>query len=248
MTAYFKCDVQYCKDATCCRSVENKPGLSIGDLVRISKHISQDIHTLWQTRGELNLGPINETSSEVFNLELGFRHDPCPYLRSNKCGIYPVRPVTCAGFPFLLQSTDNWQDYPCLKDKKRNARQLEFASKLDLIRYEEREQTIVKLGESYVQAPQQILLQRAYNFAAKKATGSIHMKRAIQASKRLLKIVQTGAEIHADDYRDLVGRILNPKWHELIGLSLKTITEHDLRKIEATTEEYLALLREFSDV
>ena len=279
--AYHQCKPLYCSGNTCCRTVETKPSVTIGDLKRISDSTKNDISTIWEKNGELNLAEINPYDTENFVVNAGLIHDYCPYLKEgmrnkgkysfsvynlfhswfihnifNKgnygCSIYGVRPMTCAGFPLLLESWELWSDYRCMAGKDLSNRQIEFAQRLEPLLEEETNKTNKILGLSGISLPSRKVVQKAHHTLKVNKKDvlrkSSQVQRAIAASKKLVDIVETGTYIPSNDYRDLVIRIFNPGWHKKIGRALDSLTKKQLREFDQTTEEYLALLKEFSGV
>ncbi len=84
--------------ANCCKKMT--PTFTKQDLKRISAHFNQtpeEFSTLWLEKDK-NKDMVNKTQ-------------PCQFLNltDNKCSIYEIRPVDCAGFPHLTKK--KWSEY-----------------------------------------------------------------------------------------------------------------------------------------
>ncbi|RZJ77161.1 MAG: YkgJ family cysteine cluster protein [Chryseobacterium sp.] len=84
--------------ANCCKTMT--PTFTPQDLKRISKHFNQtpeQFKKQW-LKTDRNKDLVNKT-------------EPCQFLnlQDNKCSIYAIRPVDCAGFPHLTKR--KWTDY-----------------------------------------------------------------------------------------------------------------------------------------
>jgi Fe-S-cluster containining protein len=84
--------------ANCCKKMT--PTFTKTDLKRISAHFGQtpeEFRKQWLTKDR--------------NKDLVNKNQPCQFLnlKDNKCSIYAIRPVDCAGFPHL--SKKKWVEY-----------------------------------------------------------------------------------------------------------------------------------------
>lgn len=84
--------------ANCCKKMT--PTFTKTDLKRISAHFGQtpdEFRKQWLTKDR--------------NKDLVNKNQPCQFLnlKDNKCSIYEIRPVDCAGFPHL--SKKKWVEY-----------------------------------------------------------------------------------------------------------------------------------------
>jgi Fe-S-cluster containining protein len=84
--------------ANCCKKMT--PTFTTQDLKRISAHFNQtpeEFSKLWLEKDK-NKDMVNKTQ-------------PCQFLNltDNKCSIYAIRPVDCAGFPHLTKK--KWSEY-----------------------------------------------------------------------------------------------------------------------------------------
>ncbi len=91
--AFQKIDCLDC--ANCCKKMS--PTYKKADVKRISKHLGMTFQAYYDKYLEKD-----EDSGDYMNKSL-----PCQFLRKdNKCGIYPVRPKDCSGFPHT-----QWRDF-----------------------------------------------------------------------------------------------------------------------------------------
>ena len=128
---YFKCEPgRFCQDATCCRTVETQPCVSVGDFLRLSEYTDEPPEHIWKSRGDVSLSKHSDMKSGQFLVTLSLLHDPCPYLTDDsKCGIYAARPLGCASFPLVLYAEQNesrrqYEHYACLKGAEARPEQI----------------------------------------------------------------------------------------------------------------------------
>lgn len=119
----FKCDPkELCNGAYCCRNDSTVPDLSPGDFLRIADRFGRPVEDIWRNYGDISLVPFPNLPAFNFKIGLGLLHDPCPFLNLEcRCGIYEVRPATCANFPFTVFTDPSALkvargQYRCLKD------------------------------------------------------------------------------------------------------------------------------------
>jgi Fe-S-cluster containining protein len=118
----FKCDSSLCGGAYCCRNMETKPALTIGDYTRLGEHTGKPAEEVWRDYGSIVVEPAPTLGTGHYRLELSLSHDPCPYLNNvDKCSVYETRPLSCGSFPifqFLLfpeELEEVFRDYKCLQ-------------------------------------------------------------------------------------------------------------------------------------
>jgi len=146
---YFECKPGIlCHGAECCTSIDTQPELTFGDFLRLSELTKEPIQRIWRTKGNVSLKHMPEIELEgVYAVSLGLMHGPCPYLSKDlKCTVHKRRPITCAGFPILLEEREvedddphleTFQRYQCLQDVIMKPRQIEIGEKLKGIQLEE---------------------------------------------------------------------------------------------------------------
>ena len=91
-------DIDCLSCANCCKNMT--PTFTTQDLKRISAHFKQtpeEFRKKWLQK---------DRNKDLVNI-----NQPCQFLnlKDNKCSIYAIRPVDCAGFPHL--SKKKWKEY-----------------------------------------------------------------------------------------------------------------------------------------
>ena len=101
---YFKCDLEICGNARCCREDNTKPILSFGDYMRIGEYTGRKASEVWKEDGEVSLVMRQDQwGPNHFLIQMSLKHNPCVYLNDdNQCRIYEVRPFVCADFPISM--------------------------------------------------------------------------------------------------------------------------------------------------
>ena len=79
--------------ANCCREV--RPTFSEEDVARLSRRLGVTLEE-FVLRYLERTGPDEENPWRT-------RSKPCPFLDSNRCGVYEDRPADCRGYPYLYE-------------------------------------------------------------------------------------------------------------------------------------------------
>jgi len=261
MTAnHFVCDpAKYCRDASCCKGGILAPGLTFGDVYRISKHTGESPESLWHSRGDIVV--ITQDKYEIELLAIpGLFHDPCPFLdeETAKCAVYPVRPMSCASFPLSipLSDTDLYEEvkraYPCVRKQGQSTRQTMWVLNLNGLMEAERKTDEMISGSGLplvkVKRPEQ------YADLARTALDMQHARGPEGRSWRTERLEAAAGQATAirsyHDYYDRLHLLLRPvlfaihedeigddiaKWQKLFG-----------RLYGETSQEYEKLLSEAS--
>lgn len=105
-----------------CKNQDLQIPVSIIDLLGAALHRDQSVAATYQ--GNYSLGLLsNEREDWIRTVSLRLKK-PCPWLKHDRCSIYPVRPLPCILFPEYLVNEgtfeaharqDHFQDYLCFQ-------------------------------------------------------------------------------------------------------------------------------------
>jgi Fe-S-cluster containining protein len=105
-----------------CKNHDLQVPVSLIDLLGAALHRDESVSANYQRHYSLGL-LSNEREDWLRMVSLKLKK-PCPFLKNDLCGIYPVRPLACVLFPEYLVSAgtfeahagkDHFRDYLCLR-------------------------------------------------------------------------------------------------------------------------------------
>lgn len=103
----------------CCTDPAAQIALTVGDLVRISKHLKTSISSLFGRY--VDFTPFRGENPTIYDYELGLII-PCKFRQKQRCVIYSARDLNSRLFPFwMITAPDNVvdPDFGCLKQLKK---------------------------------------------------------------------------------------------------------------------------------
>ncbi len=101
----------------CCRKVGVHPGAI--DIFAAAEYLGISAKELVETY----IGKVISCDKKRIKYEASIRH-PCPFLKENKCLIYPVRPGVCKAFPVETDGRDRGIGCPAMREVRRAWRAL----------------------------------------------------------------------------------------------------------------------------
>jgi Fe-S-cluster containining protein len=259
---YFICRPnELCERAACCRSLETRPTLGVGDYIRLSEYTGEPVTKIWRERGNINLTHFKGMGTGEFIATLSLLHDPCPYLSDDSaCSVYEVRPLVCADFPFNLlieerERLEQYKDYDCLRDVRPTPRQVKKWKELKGIMNREADLdckffwrgrptvTISTIGAYFELVKRAIDLQKVRDPEAK----SERSRRLLESSSKMKDLLETGElqnGLQADLYISLITPALFPVIEEQVAWELARMDERTEELYRETSEKWKRLARE----
>lgn len=259
---YFKCDPkELCNGSACCRTLETRPSLGVGDYIRLSEYTGEPVVEIWRKKGNINLTHFKDMGKGGFVTTLSLIHDPCPYLSEDStCDVYEVRPLCCADFPLNLlidqrEKLKNYEGYKCLDGVQPSPKQTEQWKKLTQIMEREAELDcrffwlkrpsvyIPTIGAYFQLVEQAAHLQIARDPGAKNERS----KRLLEASREMRRLYEMGKVqkgLQADFYVSLITPVLFPVIEDQVAERLASLDGKVLELYKETSEEWKKLAKE----
>jgi Fe-S-cluster containining protein len=233
--AYFRCKPgELCSGADCCSGIDSVPSIGLGDWYRLSEKLGEPVHVLWEQFGRIVLVPLD--SPEKISLSMGLDHEPCPFLEGNSCGVYDVRPLSCASFPYSViylggkYLDETAKEFTCVEGVELNGRQELYAKALNDLVFEEAKIEIRLFQGIFpriISFPHPRTLMTWSDKALQEEKKRGESKRARELKQSLDFLIDSGVVhgkvIGAEDFQRMVGAFSTSIYYEKVRLKLKTL-------------------------